>query len=286
MNDYLGNLAARTLGELSLVQPRLASRFEATASPLALNASDTPGQFQQRAAPPEEVEEELFEAPTAPAEKARPTARRAWLSEQATDDLLEPVKRGVAPLAPASASFSIETATAQFQANDAKRQPTRAEQGVASPPLPRPPTAELAQTEHAYDSVQGVAKLFPAPEPPEVLLQPATRRANAPRPPAGEEPPDRAAENPDGKSSEAPPRLMSLQSVDWPPPVLPAMAPAPPLASAVAREPVIKVTIGRVEVRAVLPTPPAPAVTATQPAQRAQALPLDEYLRRRNHGEL
>ncbi|WP_199746994.1 hypothetical protein, partial [Corallococcus sp. AB049A] len=47
-----------------------------------------------------------------------------------------------------------------------------------------------------------------------------------------------------------------------------------------APAPVVQVTIGRIEVRAV--TPPAPARPA--PARTSPSLSLDEYLRRRNGG--
>jgi hypothetical protein len=60
----------------------------------------------------------------------------------------------------------------------------------------------------------------------------------------------------------------------------------PPPASGASEEggaagPVIQVTIGRIEVRAV--TPPAPARSA--PARPSPAPSLDEYLKRRNGGE-
>jgi hypothetical protein len=55
---------------------------------------------------------------------------------------------------------------------------------------------------------------------------------------------------------------------------------APSQATA-GQAPTIRVTIGRIEVRASVP-PAAPA--RQQPPRRQPALPLDEYLRRRNGG--
>jgi hypothetical protein len=46
---------------------------------------------------------------------------------------------------------------------------------------------------------------------------------------------------------------------------------------------VVKVTIGRVEVRAVTPAAPIPPRVATR--RPRSALTLDEYLRQRNRGE-
>src|SRR5262249_35929021 len=44
--------------------------------------------------------------------------------------------------------------------------------------------------------------------------------------------------------------------------------------------PSVKITIGRVDVRAIMPSTPTPLVVAREPA--AKALSLDEYLKRRN----
>jgi|GEM_PF-1894586 len=60
------------------------------------------------------------------------------------------------------------------------------------------------------------------------------------------------------------------------------MATAPSRRADASQAPTIRVTIGRIEVRATLP--PAPP-EHPQPARRQPALPLDQYLQRRNEGK-
>jgi len=60
------------------------------------------------------------------------------------------------------------------------------------------------------------------------------------------------------------------------------MADMPPRRAEAGQGPTIRVTIGRIKVRATLP--PAPPAHP-QPVRRQPALPLDQYLQRRNEGK-
>ncbi len=82
MNDYLGNLVARTLGQMPAVEPRLASRFEQIepASPFQ-NATGT---FQQRDTEPLEIEEESLSESSNRDRTIRPS-RRVASANRVTD---------------------------------------------------------------------------------------------------------------------------------------------------------------------------------------------------------
>jgi len=60
------------------------------------------------------------------------------------------------------------------------------------------------------------------------------------------------------------------------------MAPLPMHQEKADQKPNIRVTIGRIEVRAALPPAPPPRA---QPVRRRPALPLDQYLKRRSEGK-
>lgn len=49
-------------------------------------------------------------------------------------------------------------------------------------------------------------------------------------------------------------------------------------------EPEVQITIGRVDVRAVMPPPPVDASRATEPARASPAMPLEDYLRQKDGG--
>ncbi len=74
---------------------------------------------------------------------------------------------------------------------------------------------------------------------------------------------------------QTPPVPASLALQAAPPPQLAPASQAPPV-------PTIRVTIGRVEVRAVMP--PAPPPPARLPAATGLTLSLDDYLKQRKEG--
>jgi hypothetical protein len=290
MNDYLGNLVARTLGQMPVVQPRLASRFEPVESPVTF-AGDAPGLFQHRAAEPVEVEEEI-EAAADHGPNSRParSRRRTLHSDQTAEaEALPGAARpdGANPVSQASPRVSVKTSAPQSQPDvlSQSRSPARAE-GNDTPLLPRHPSPTLIETNRADDAAKTFAD--PASEPlrHETLIQPEARRADLSRRQDMENWRDRDEAKMTGLSPEDSSRAQPLQPADWLSPVSPAAVASPPFTPPLEREPVIKVTIGRVEVRAVMSAPPAPAIAVAEQTPRIQALPLNEYLRRRNNGEL
>jgi hypothetical protein len=293
MNDYLGNLVARTLGQMPVVQPRLASRFESVESPAAFSsgaASDLPGLFQPRAT--ELMEEEVEIAADHDPMASRPKSpRRRPPSDQTAEGEESPGAvrpDGVNLFLQALPGFSVKTSASQSQPDVLSQplSPAQAE-GKQAPLLPRQPSSTATEVNRADDSAPTFADLASPPRRQETLIQTEARRADSPRRQEVENRRDSDDQNSNRPPPEVSSRVHPLQPADWlspvsPPPVVPPPV-TPPLTE---REPVIKVTIGRVEVRAVTPAAPAPTATATEQTPRIQALPLSEYLRRRNNGEL
>ena len=86
-------------------------------------------------------------------------------------------------------------------------------------------------------------------------------------------------------------------SEDAPPPIAPSMVrpqldgylergpQEPRVAAPESSAPAIRVTIGRIEVRAITPPPPMPPVPRTAPARPGPELSLDDYLKQHNGGQ-
>jgi hypothetical protein len=103
---------------------------------------------------------------------------------------------------------------------------------------------------------------------------------------------ERGSEGPPAGSMNLTPRthVDTIGAIDFDPDPIPA-APArqqPKQSQAIQSpagrdEPTIRVTIGRIDVRAIMPAPPA---RRSAPAQKQTALSLEEYLKRRSGGRL
>jgi hypothetical protein len=112
-------------------------------------------------------------------------------------------------------------------------------------------------------------------------LRPRSARVNPRSGPGGQ---PRVARDPDRAELDLP----SLFSKEMPtqavvcPNVVPFQEPARSLPEPPPSPPTVRVTIGRVEVRAVQPPPPPPSAA---PVQQGPALSLDEYLKQRNEGQ-
>ncbi len=288
MNDYLGNLAARTFGQLSAVEPRLASRFEPAESPPGLQANNL---FLPRAA--NSIDDELlnvdvesFAEASPRVQTARPrqsVARAEQTSEvESHSDAPAVSELNLTQAAPLSTAISIK-ATPIHPVAESHLQPSEQQDPrAASQPTSQTPVSAQVQPDRAAD----VEKLFA--DLAELRLErmlPSEVRAEVPRPAEDQwqMPPSR--EQTDGKPSNvfsfAEPRQPAEQRV-----AVAAVVPTLPPVPAIERQPVIKVTIGRVEVRAVVSAPTASATAAAEKAPTIQALPLNEYLRRRTNGEL
>jgi hypothetical protein len=283
MSDYLGNLAARSLGPAQAVRPRLASRFEpvpsapspfqaeteraalletaveetAAAPTRTSRLAETP---RRRTAPPEPVEEE----PSAPPRRRR--ARRDPVVEE-----IEPVPERRRPepvstvIAPAPvAMVPLQKPVADRGVPPSEASPpgplsTRVERGnlgraaVAQPVLPRP------QEAFAVSPRQAPSASSPLSTPVE-------------RGPGGEA--SRANRPGDRELPESKPASTILQ------PKVTVIEREPFSVHREAPAPTIQVTIGRIEVRA---TPAAKAPVRERPSAPS-ALSLEEYLRQRSKG--
>ncbi|HEY2295929.1 MAG TPA: hypothetical protein VGM86_34950 [Thermoanaerobaculia bacterium] len=309
MSDFLGRLAARALGQVPPVRPRMPSRFE----PVAGLAAET---VAGEAAPPPASPPRLSRPSPRPGEERREEreALDARIGEPAVPasearrapDLASP---GVAPLRgepslpnpslpaspPPDGREGLKTASESVVVG-AGLVPTLDPAGRGqAPPLQQPPAevslfsrqaggrlGEEGRGDEGQPAGSADAAFFAIPAPPapthlglkpQAIQQPPLRGGTTLPP----EPADQ------GHSEAALPAhrpLIPRAALRQPPPAAPAplasRAEAGP-AAASAPEPTIRVTIGRIEVRAAAPAPPqAPA-----PRPAAPRLTLEEYLRRR-----
>lgn len=259
MTDFLTRLAERTLGLTPRVQPLLASRY-------------APGP----AAPvvPDMLDEEHEATLTRPADPTpAPRSRDGALS---TSESVLP--RAVSKTHNASTTTGLAAATAENAAAPAAeslrgrpRRPVR-EASLASPErrgqaasahpwlAPNAPDAMVqANQSGQHHEVPHAAALLPSPVP-QVPWEATNGGRSVFDRPDGE----RAACRADAVRS----RLASFAGHGEP---LPSANESGP--------PVIRVSIGRIEVRAILP--PAPAAERPVPASASPALSLDQYLKQR-----
>ena len=252
MSDYLTNLVTRTLSPEAVVRPRLPSLLE----------------------PPPE-------GPTTTEE-----ARLEELSPSSANRSEPTLTRRVRPPAPEGRTTSLLAPPAR------QLQPTP----VPVPPVPRPspPTENVTPPRPAQPAV---IRPQLRETPGESLLPAPPRNVSEPRPPAALEASSlRLGNVPDEAREEQPPPA----AADRGPPAVPTVQPAlrtpfagqpslrPPAAPADRvrdqpgeAAPVIRVTIGRIDVRAVLPpAPPAPRPAAPT----GPVLSLEEYLKQRDGG--
>ena len=282
MNDFLGNLLARSERIPSGVRPRLATRFE----PPPLASAEF--EIANRPAPPVEAREEHFsDPPNRPGPVSlgiREAARPAPLNQPPA---LTP--------APPPVLTPGERAEPAFQA------PSPPLLAPAGPVIPRADFGGVpAFAPQAADRAAEREPVLP-PEPPagrrEILTErvilkrevvrerdPLASQAHSPTitPQAGEavSAPAGRSQDPPGAASGA---LETIRATRLSPPAR-SLSPAggldaPALPASPPPGPTIEVTIGRIEVRA---TPP-PAQPARERKPRA-ALSLEEYMRQRNGG--
>jgi len=299
MSDYLGNLVARSLGPTPAVRPRLASRFE----PLT-PAAPAPWMEPAAAAPPALFEETVETSP-------EPARRRARRREVMMAEEVEPPRTAV-PVPAASVPTRVATSPPDALSSGAgegerdgavaaRRVRSAHHESFAVRTTAMP--AELERTPAPALRVQTrVAEREGVPfetSPPDPLSSGAgegerngtvaARRVRS----AHHEPFTTAMPYPLRSPSPAPLERGSGGEVSKPgaldlplsPPTLPPLQPritaverqSPSIPQA-APEPVIHVTIGRIEVKAA-PPPAQPS----RPRSAAQApITLEEYLRRRS----
>ncbi|HET9212938.1 MAG TPA: hypothetical protein VFR03_21205 [Thermoanaerobaculia bacterium] len=297
MSDFLGRLAARALGQVPPVRPRLPSRFEPAAGLVEEVVEASPVSAPPRLSRPSprpvgERREDLgarLGEPAVPASEAR----RA-------PDLASPA---VAPLRgePSLPNPSLPASPPPGGREGLKTAPGSAAVGAGlvparqhrergqAPPLQQPPAevslfsrqaggrlGEEGRGDEGQRTGSADAASFAIPAPP---TEPAFRIDETVLPAASPGPRIEPSAEP-ALPAHRPlvPRAALRQE---PPPAALASpssrAEAGPAAAA-APEPTIRVTIGRIEVRSAAPAPPA----APAPRPAAPRLSLEEYLRRRN----
>ncbi len=283
MSDFLGRLAARALGQVPPLGPRLASRFEQA---------------------PALSEEAVESAPAEQAPEGRTLTSPALLSpmerreEEVVMDLDGQVgARTVLPamVPPPIPALSPVPATAVRAAVPAERAPEQpalegrhlnslglqpqvsrpqdllSPEGATPGKADRPPSLGLTPQASQMPPLQGGVLRIPTEEIDEISSTPS------PAAPRGER-----IEATEAHRPLFPRSALREESA------LPGLAVLSPRAmsaetgTAPAAEPVIRVTIGRIEVRAAAPAPPpAPAARPAVPR-----LSLEDYLRRRGEGRM
>lgn len=256
MSDYLQNLLARSLNPSRGVQPRLASLYEPRAAAFAPTVSDS------------------FDTAEAETEPRPPDADEAARPERRTADAAKEFPRPAWPEAPTApqqpfanasrqpdASRPAETRAERRIENDAAPRLSRLSAEEPAPPAPTPSSEEVRKhasqveparrdSEAARDVPAPAASVRPPAAEPRVKPAPAVRLFEPRIQPAPPQPPAR------------PPQLSEER----------AQAEAAPT---------IRVTIGRVDVRAVAGVPQE---KRRAPEQPRPGLTLEEYLRRRGGG--
>jgi hypothetical protein len=268
MSDYLDRLIEGSRGRVTTIRPRPTARFEAARADLGSGPPDVLTEIEAVPEPPAVSE------PAAVSD--RPAGPRTASSM--------PMDLADATSEPPPGQVSI----AAFDARADRTEPARLDQDITLPP-PAPDRSRVeapvtAQPEPAgqqrslvmpFDTLTDDRPGTPVrPRLPAASLESATLPSDRPVGPAP-------------ASAESRPRagVRPAESFDvgeaarlspWSEPI-PASDPWPAAGPSTR----VTVTIGRIEVRAPAP-PPAPARPRPVPPQRGPALPLDEYLKRRN----
>jgi hypothetical protein len=250
MSDYLQNLAARSLGRAQAISPRLASAFEPVtySAPAVEIEQSSEAQAWQDLAPGTEVAQEL--QPRSPAASSHVSRLQRASAIDATGMAAQSIGQ-VAETRPEPTA--VPESNAPPESTTAPQQPIarRSENG---PSIERPLSARARE-----------AQLIP-PQPASAGAQPQITPLEAKRA-------ARALDSFESKTPIASPAQPVERRV--------GQRLAQPAANLrgepQAAPPGIKITIGRVEVRALMPEP-RPA--RRKPAPRS-ALSLDDYLKRR-----
>jgi hypothetical protein len=280
MSDYLGRLAARTIathdalpaGEI--VRPRMLSAFEppdAAIEPIDARDRDAFAQAQDAVAGVGPLPAAPHLPPALdrqhPAEQTRPQAPPGSSALQGA----------MRPGLSATRQSRLPDQSDPPEPSPHARPPIRAEAvGAMGADLPEPTPSRLDARHTSADALTA-PRIVPAPPTPTIASPPALAPTADAAMPESTRPLTRA-EAPTAQAADPVAALPSLRAASASPiaPQFPAAALQPPA------PPTIRVTIGRIEVRAI--TPPArPAPRATS-ERRGPALSLDGYLKRRNGG--
>ena len=292
MSDYLFRLAARATGRLTSLHPRPATRYESWRQPLP---DGSPGELLDEAAgAPQGADGRSTVSQQTAVVRAERQTVASWLLERKPRD-----RHGARPI---DASVELGSKASPIPLLARKSTPTSSKQlpdavpiGEPDPPHPGPKGSRRAVLPEVRSSLLNAQPAGPARQSPVAASLLLTS-------PKGDE--DRGTvtdghvatgrefpisafgrQSPDERETvglrasfvERPELLTSRQGL------MPlAAAPSPPRREPAAPErPVVKVTIGRIEVRA---APPAAQPLAMPPRTR-KTMSLDEYLQQRNRGD-
>ena len=310
MSDYLGNLAAKALNRTQGVEPRLASHFE----PLPGTSGAMPSEvFSFETA----SDDSFTEASTAASSgRLRRSSHRAHAPQPPASHAAFSPDRGQLQLeGDIGAAVTHQTRQAVEQSGPPAVTAQVSEPGTEpvrhAPSLVLEPAQALpaAMTDAPPEAAPYVARgaLHPSRmEPLEVSL--IDDGTSVTRPRGDREPSDPSTSDHERQAHVAEPVVTRQDAPSSPlttsspirsrPPLTPVPVvaqpqittasepPAPVSVEQVAApdaSPTIRVHIGRVEVRAIMP--PAPPDPRTKPERRGPALSLDAYLKRRNGGQ-
>jgi hypothetical protein len=267
MSDYLDRLTRQSSGSEAAIRPRLSARFEPTeqASTLDLEAeAELPGTEAERGQantlqPPAQPPIETGGRPVTNAGMHRPSLLALPMPLPELIEMDDATSR--------QAEQSVQTAVA------AKIELTHVAQIQTTPLVGTSPAGGHERlAANAERSILSTHSNLEQTAPPATTV-----KVDSPVPMTWLND-RRPSERAQGAATLRPGRVVQPQ-------VLPAPEPTAPPKNRTAElqaSPVIRVTIGRVEVRAIMPPPAAPA---RRSAPSAPQLSLEEYLRRRNGGQ-
>ena len=268
MNDYLTSLAARALAQSSPIVPRTGSLFEPTAARSLVKSAPNErrgADFQQGESLEVESQGENRRAKV-PAAAVRPV-------EQAPSKLQDPVTPAVHFHRP------------QVFPQPSREPPALQTAAVAAPATVAPPRPFAMVSITASPQALAITGREPreraAVTPPDRSREPPHEKTRRDELPADANSPSKQSRAPQPLPKTEPVRPMIVPTVT----VAPAPSPQPGAALPLQRQtepPIIRVTIGRVDVRAIT-SPPVPAAAARSPG-RATRLSLDDYLKERSGG--
>ena len=311
MSDYLENQAAKALNQIEGLQPRVASLFESPSAAgrpmtarLPANEEAAPGEpfssgpLVDAPLPPQEAFNDAW--PSRPPTRGRPAASRPPQPPGIPDPVEDPppeqwVYRQPAPLlTPQAADSTSGQIPVQPGPNLARTIPTASPAASSSTGAARPLDVKTAHPSHP-----DTPTLVPVTAGQETAVGPSTPTAKKESLSALEQIIVRTV---DERTTllDAPqfenithPEPVSVHARLSSTPAMPVVQPhvtlyrEPPIS--ISSEgtampepaPTIKITIGRVDVRAIMPAAPAPRPAPTRPSP---ALSLDDYLKQREGG--
>jgi hypothetical protein len=265
MNDYLAHLAARVLMPEAALQPRTLSHFEPapvknvasveTGSATAFDESGSEVEPPIFASGKVEARAGVLRTPESPGPQTITGAAPASHRQESAQEIFRPSAAVAAPMATPRVAALEPTAARSF----AKEEAPSAFRQIAASPAAAPESSHALAANAGEKRTLQPATVALAAEP--ILPAPPTARVSA-------QPAPRSV----AKTPEPPALLGSPLRVPLPRAVAAASEAEPP--------PAIHVTIGRLEIRAIIPTASAPRA---QP-KRADSPSLEDYLRKRSGG--